>query len=267
MVQKIHMRWKSSIIAIGFLLILAISINISASDAGIVEKTRNIKILNSENDLLVEENIVLNNSGNENVTELRFWFQQNSDDIKIIETDSGEYLTPIVNGNFRECNLTDSGIQINPDNSVNIKITYSLPKIEFFEKTLVYDSNSITLTYEDDEIYKIQNIDAESSFSARLYRPTDTPLGIEYIIVIIVLVVMLIVLGLFLIKKQRNKDKIKTVDTKETLETKKTLLLSLLKDIEKQHRAKKLSDETYTKLKGEYKQQAVEAMRKLEDIK
>jgi hypothetical protein len=78
---------------------------------------------------------------------------------------------------------------------------------------------------------------------------------------------MLIVLGLFLIKKQRNKDKIKTVDTKETLETKKTLLLSLLKDIEKQHRAKKLSDETYNKLKEEYKQQAVEAMRKLEDIK
>ena len=51
------------------------------------------------------------------------------------------------------------------------------------------------------------------------------------------------------------------------LATKKALLLSLLKDVEKKHRAKDISDETYNKLKEEYKQQAVTVMKKLEDIK
>ena len=51
------------------------------------------------------------------------------------------------------------------------------------------------------------------------------------------------------------------------LNTKKALLLSLLKDIEKQHRSEDISDDTYNKLKEEYKSQAVDVMKKLEDIK
>ena len=43
--------------------------------------------------------------------------------------------------------------------------------------------------------------------------------------------------------------------------------MSLLKDVEKQHRAKQISDDTYHKLKEQYKQQAVETMKKLEDTK
>jgi len=43
--------------------------------------------------------------------------------------------------------------------------------------------------------------------------------------------------------------------------------MSILKDIEKQHRAKQISDDTYNKLKDIYKQQAVETMKKLEDTK
>jgi hypothetical protein len=42
--------------------------------------------------------------------------------------------------------------------------------------------------------------------------------------------------------------------------------MSLLKDLEKQHRAKKIHDDTYHKLKDHYKQQTVETMKKIEDI-
>ena len=42
--------------------------------------------------------------------------------------------------------------------------------------------------------------------------------------------------------------------------------MSLLKDIEKQHRAKKISDDTYNKIKEHYKNEAVDAMRRLEDF-
>jgi len=68
-------------------------------------------------------------------------------------------------------------------------------------------------------------------------------------------------------RKQRTKAKKSIVESEETLTTKKALLLSLLKDVEKKHRSKDISDETYNKLKEEYKQQAVAVMKKLEDIK
>ena len=42
--------------------------------------------------------------------------------------------------------------------------------------------------------------------------------------------------------------------------------MEVLKDIEKQHRAKKISDDTYHKLKDQYKQDAVETMKQLEDM-
>jgi len=56
-------------------------------------------------------------------------------------------------------------------------------------------------------------------------------------------------------------------ESEELLNTKKMLLMSFLKDIEKQHRSKQISDDTYHKLKERYKQEAVEAMKQLEDLK
>ena len=41
----------------------------------------------------------------------------------------------------------------------------------------------------------------------------------------------------------------------------------VLKDIEKKHRAKQISDDTYHKLRDQYKQEAVETMKQLEDKK
>ena len=43
--------------------------------------------------------------------------------------------------------------------------------------------------------------------------------------------------------------------------------MNALKDIEKKHRAKEISDESYSRLKEEYKRDAVEVMRKLEKEK
>ena len=69
-------------------------------------------------------------------------------------------------------------------------------------------------------------------------------------------------------KKQKSpKIREAAVASEELLTTKKALLMSLLKDIEKQHRSKEISDDTYHKLKERYKQEAVEAMKQLEDMK
>ena len=73
---------------------------------------------------------------------------------------------------------------------------------------------------------------------------------------------------MYTLKKQKSV-KIKEIasGSEELLNTKKTLLMSLLKEIEKQHRANQISDDTYHKLKERYKQEAVEAMKHLEDMK
>ena len=262
------MKRKVSIMLIG-ILILTINLSIvSSSDTGIVIERQNIDIEISESGLLIEENIILNNTGNENATSVKFWIQQSASDVKILAVDSGKYLTPILFVNNRECNLSENNLSIEPGNSFDIKITYGLPtNTENFEKTISYDTTSLSVTFRNEQLYQVQNVQSGSSFSVNLFKPTEAPLNIIYIVIIFLLVVILIASTLFLLRKQRSKAKNSIVDSEEALNTKKALLLSLLKDIEKQHRSKEISDETYTKLKDEYKQQAVEVMKKLEDIK
>jgi hypothetical protein len=55
-------------------------------------------------------------------------------------------------------------------------------------------------------------------------------------------------------------------ESKEVLSTEKTLLMDILKQIEKLHRTKKMSDDTYHKLKEYYKQETIEIMRQLENL-
>ena len=68
-------------------------------------------------------------------------------------------------------------------------------------------------------------------------------------------------------KTKTTKKKEATAESEELLTTKKALLMEVLKDIEKQHRAEKISDDTYHKLRDQYKQEAVETMRTLEKSK
>ncbi|UCD14182.1 MAG: hypothetical protein JSW60_01850 [Thermoplasmatales archaeon] len=250
------------------LLILSIASVVCASDTGITTEQHTIKISTSEKGLLVEENILITNSGIENATSVRLWIQQGIQDVQILAVESGEYLTPIIAGNIRECNLTQYNLTLETGESLDLELTYILPtNTENFEKTISYDTSSLSVTFNKEPLYQVQKAQPESSFSLRLYRPTEAPLSIAYIVVIFILVVILITSTLLLLRKQRSKVKSSFIESEEILSTKKALLLSLLKDLEKQHRSKTLSDDTYDKLKEEYKQQAVEVMKKLEDIK
>jgi len=128
------------------------------------------------------------------------------------------------------------------------------------------------VTYNDQTLFQGEHLlsaaDSTNTFQIRLYKPTEAPLSMVVIIVIFVIAVAVLGILLFVLKRQRSRTrKSSLVESEETLSTKKTLLLSLLKDLEKQYRAKSISDETYTKLKDEYKQQAVDTMKRLEDIK
>ena len=258
-----------------FISILTLSIAlpmVSAYDLGVTVEQQIITISISDSGLAVEENIKVNNNEYENVTSLRFWIQQDAFDVKILAVESGTHLSSIIIGsNRRECTLSKHNLSINPEDTLDIRLTYTLPTdTKHFIKTILYDTASLSITYEEDELYQgdyLVNNTESNSVRILLHRPTETLVNIVYIVIIFLLVVILIASTLLLMRKQRRKAKKSIVESEETLTTKKALLLSLLKDVEKKHRSKDISDETYNKLKEEYKQQAVDVMKKLEDIK
>lgn len=254
-------------IVIFLLTILIIFPVVHSEDVGVTTETHDITISMSENGLNVEENIEVKTKA-VNATTLRFWIQQDPSNVEIYAVESGIFLSSNISNNVWEINLDKYNLTLHSEDTLDIRLTYTLPtNTKYFIKNVLYDTTSISIKYEDDELYLGVENKESNSIQVLLHRPTETPVNIVYIVIIFLLVVFLIASTLLLMKKQRTKAKKSIVESEETLTTKKALLLSLLKDIEKKHRAKDISDETYNKLKEEYKQQAVEAMKKLEDIK
>jgi hypothetical protein len=248
---------------------------VHAGDTGVVADQQLVTITLTDKGVLVNEEIRVINNDQANTTLLRFWIQQNAQDIAIVAGSSGKDLIPftITSGYIRTCNLSAANLTIQHTNSLPVHITYNLPSsAQTFEQTLLYDTTLCTVTYNDQTLFQGEHLvartDSTSTLQIRLFKPTEAPLSMMVIIILFVLVVAILGILLFILQRQRSKTKKSAGgESEETLLTKKTLLLSLLKDLEKQYRAKSISDETYTKLKDEYKQQAVDAMKRLEDMK
>lgn len=231
-----------------------------------ISATHTIEISTSDDGLSVSESITIQEGiSNETYETITFWIPSEAEDISISVNNNA--VTYIPSGNEYLCNITDLAIAKNT--SVQVTLSYMLPKdSEEFQKTVMHDTTSLTVTFNDNLLYSGQNLVAEGSFALCLYKPTEAPLSWYIIVFIILLVILLVVSTLYSFRKQRSTT-IKDIasESEELLKTKKALLMSLLKDLEKQYRSKQISDDTYHKLKEHYKQQAVEAMKKLDDIK
>ena len=234
----------------------------------VVSETHNIKI-NSENDYLkVEETITLKGETNENYNKISFWIMDTPSDLKIVINDNNvEDITR--SGNTYVCNI--SSFNINVNSTVDVSITYNLNEnIENadFTKKVLRDTNKITLNYDDNDLYSANDLKENTKFTMNLVKTQEETLSIFTIVAIFLLAILLIVFTAYFFKKQKiTKKKHAASDSEEYLTTKKSLLMQLLKDIEKKHRAKKISDDTYHKLKDNYKNEAVDTMKKIEDIK
>jgi hypothetical protein len=267
------MKKTGIIILITLLSVAAVYPAVSASDTGLVVDQHIVTISLANAGLQVDETFKVTNKGNQNVTSVRFWIQQSSQGtVRITEKQSGTELVPLITGNIQTCNLSAVNLTIAPESFLTIQVTYYLPTNEqYFEKTLLYDTTFFSVTYGDRDLFKgeylIYGSDVNNAIRIRLYQPSEAPLSITMIIIVFVVVIIVLAALLFLLKKQRSKAKKTVAESEETLTTKKTLLLSLLKDLEKQNRAQSISNETYTKIKDEYKQQAVDVMKKLDDLK
>jgi hypothetical protein len=267
------MKKTGVIVLIGVITFLVLLSSVSANDSGVIVDQDIVTISLANKGLQVDEAIKVSNKGTENVTSLRFWIQQNiQESVTITELQSGKELIPIITGNIRACNLSAANLSMAPGESLILQVTYYLASNEQnFIKTLLYDTTLLSVTYEDQGLFQGEHLlygsDVSNVIQIRLYKPTEAPLNITVIVVAFIVVIIVLAVLLFLLKRKRSRSKKAVTESEETLTIQKALLLSLLKDLEKQYRAQSISDETYNKIKDEYKQQAVHVMKKLDDLK
>jgi len=258
------MKQISIIIMIGIVLTTTIS-TVLAYDKNINTNLNEIKISTENNILSVKESLTIQGTSNETYTNIKFWIMDNAQNIDFLF--SGSKITPIPSGN-NEYTFNISSFNINKSSSIKLIISYNLDQNdEEFKKMVIHNTTKISVEFDNNIIYKGENLSSGNYFNLQLYKPTEAPISIYIIIFIILLIVFLIVSTFYAYRKQKSL-KIRDIssESEELLNAKKTLLMSILKDIEKQHRSKQISDDTYHKLKEQYKQQAVETMRILENI-
>jgi hypothetical protein len=255
----------------GKLIILAISIITglllcSVSGAEEIESTNHdITISTGEKSIAVKEIITLTGSTDENIELFDFWIQTGADDI-VLFIKGTSMLYNKTSENIYQTNL--SSLDIEMDSQPTLELSYNIDKnSESFKKDLLRNTGSMKVVFDDITLYTASNLMTDAGFTLSLYKPTETPLSIYLIIGVILILILLVVVTVYALKKPKTATIKKSVgESEELLSTKKSLLMIILKDIEKQHRAKQISDDTYHKLKGQYKQEAVDAMKKLEDM-
>jgi len=238
-----------------------------ASTEDITIETHDISISTGDNIIRVEEILTIQGISNETYGIIKFWIQDDAEDINIIVNNNKVSYTSADNEYI--CNISSFNIKM--DSSIQVTISYTLSKdTERFKKTISSNTTSISVEFDKNNLWNGKNLPAGVGlyFDLLLYEPSETPLSWYIIVSVALLVILLIVSTLYSFRKQRLS-KIKEIagESEELLTTKKMLLMSLLKDVEKQYRSKIISDDTYHKLKEQYKQQAVETMKKLEDMK
>ena len=236
-----------------------------ASEEGMNNNDYKITITTEENFLSINEEFYINGSTNETYETLSVWIHTGAYDIDIL-VNSNIPDSKIEDGNEYTYNISSLGIL--KEDTTKVKLTYKIERDTVFTKKILRDTDSISVKFDSDELLTQTSIAKDTRFQLKLYQPTEPTLDLYIIVLIVLLIVIVILLTLYTLRKPK---KVKITDitgaSEELLSTKKALLMSLLKDIEKQHRSKQISDDTYNKLKEKYKQEAVEAMKQLEDIK
>ncbi|MCK5636001.1 MAG: hypothetical protein KAH91_01165 [Thermoplasmatales archaeon] len=235
-----------------------------ASEENVDTIEHEITITTQTEFLLVNEVLTIQGETNASYDTLTVWVQSDANNVDIL-VNSNTPTSITENGSEYTCNISSLGIT--EEDSTQVKITYELDKNVEFTKKVVRSTNSISVTFDQEEIYTATNQASGITFNLKLYKPTEQTLNWFYTVLILLLLVLVGVLVAYAFRKQKTTKIKKTAgESEELLNTKKALLMELLKDIEKQHRAKQISDDTYHKLKERYKQETVETMKQLEDI-
>jgi uncharacterized membrane protein (DUF485 family) len=257
---------RASLIILGLIIsILILSSTVNAVD--ISSSNHEVKITTGLDDTSVEETIILQGTADEYIEVIGFWIQNGAKDVKIsVDNQNLEYE---IADNIYTVNL--SALEIKKNSQPIIEIAYKLNKEQKnYQKELIRNTSSFKVTFNGNVIYTSTKLIGGISINLLLYQPTTAEETLSWYLIlgIVLLLILLVVVTIYSIRKPKpTKIKEKAIESEELLTTKKSLLMSLLKDVEKQHRSKEISDDTYHKLKEHYKNEAVETMKKLDDMK
>ena len=244
-----------------FFIILTVLLYFTINSTGApIAETHDIDIVTKNGSLFVTETIMLFNI---NTTEgkITIWLHDKAENILILVNNSEKPFEKKYNEySYNISNIDNTSI-------IQTKITYFLKNIENFNKKILYNTNTLTISYNSNQMYSGKNLTSGFSLNLLLFKPIESPLSWYSVIAIILLLILLVVSVLYIFKRQRTIIGETVTESEELLTTKKKLLLSLLRDIEKQYRSQQISNDTYHKLKDHYKQQAVETMKRLDDMK
>jgi len=258
---------KKTILIVLILIFISFIPMVNAENSDLDSASYNIEINKLDKKITITENIIING---ETGYVFDIWIQNDS---KNYEIDSGDIeLNNIgINNNIYTYKIITENVKKNDQLTLTINYELSKNKKVFQKKFLFNNTKEITMKYNGNTIYIGENIDNNSFFKISLTDSEETEVADldNYLIgIVIILVIIILVLGFLSLKKQqKTKKKDIQIGSEELLTTKKTLLMSVLKDIEKKHRSKKISDDTYNKLKDQYKQDTVEIMKKLDQLK
>jgi hypothetical protein len=260
------MRKTSICILLCIVATLLIPATMAYGAGDINAETHNIVISTGDNALTVTETLTIKGKSNQTYKTIEFWVQNDAKNINVIISNNQVSYSPLGNNTYT-CDISSFNIKM--ESTIQVQISYTLSKdTKNFEKTIIENTSTLTVEFDKNNIFEENNLNAGIYLNLQLYKPTEIPISWYIIISIILLVILILVFTSYLFRKQKLS-KVKEIagESEELLNTKKLLLISILKDIEKEHRAKQISDDTYNKLKDIYKQQAVETMKKLEDMK
>ncbi len=192
-----------------------------------------------------------------------------------IQSDINDLSIYINNTDIDYSKISDNRYQVNYSSGLEkektiLTITYSFSKNKAMEysKEFLYNTSQFSVTLDNQNIASYENIIAGTSILIHFPEEQDTSKSLNLFSTILIglLVVLLIVTTTYSLRKRGNgKQRNRGVESSELLTTEKALLMNVLKEVEKKHRDKKISDDTYQKLKSHYKQQTVDIMSSLED--
>lgn len=226
-----------------------------------------ITIKTGDNIYTVQESITLQREHDgEDIGNVSCWIPNDAKDIHILF--DGREITSYDHLGDNEYRLNVSGYNYTNDYAFQMEISYSLPlKTDEFIKSFVRPTETVKVSLDGTVIFTGENLTAGVISSIPLEKPGEFVVSWYVAIFIMLLLILLVVATVYVFRKRKTASiRDKAWKSKEVLATEKELLFDMLKELEKRYRSKKISDDTYHKLKSYYKHQTVEIMKTLDDI-
>ena len=224
-----------------------------------------ISITEINDNYMVKEDITVQNAIIKNDSYYLIHIPLDAEELKII-IENNITTNPIQQDDYYQINLSNINLL---DSDLNIDVTYYIPlSTLYFSKTFMQNTSIFQIKFENTKIYSSFFEGKNSSIEIKLTKTAAPESFNLYTTILIVLLVIIIIVTSWyaFIKRKNGKERKRSYETSELLEIEKSLLLNILKEIEKMHRNQKISDESYNKLKSHYKQQTVEIMSILDGI-